>query len=357
MENEKQTWENVVQYVHDNNVNCDFWVGDTLDVPMTKEVAELAKDNFDRYKAAGGKVDHIRVTEDPREAVAISRLKGAQACYAWSASTLQPWKLTAHVMRENLAKGAKVNLQTYTVARQVLPSEKQPGQWVVQTDRGDIECSRVVHASNAYSAAIEPLLRGLITPAPHLCNKVIPPRSFSGSKALSNSYGVLLDNGATYSINSRLGGDGNIMFGGSNPGQAKFNEWLQNHPERCTDDGFANIEVIKNAVVEFTEKEFDGWSAAALAPGQGFDYSWSGILGMSADGVPFVGELPGLQGQWICAGHHGHGMARIFTAAPGLVRLMKGDSWEDVGLPGPFQITLERMQRLSNASKKKVVAL
>jgi len=30
-----------------------------------------------------------------------------------------------------------------------------------------------------------------------------------------------------------------------------------------------------------------------------------GALLQSADGVPFVGELPGLPGQWICAGHHG----------------------------------------------------
>lgn len=25
----------------------------------------------------------------------------------------------------------------------------------------------------------------------------------------------------------------------------------------------------------------------------------------SADGVPFIGEIPNLKGQWICAGHHG----------------------------------------------------
>ncbi|RDW60294.1 hypothetical protein BP5796_11900 [Coleophoma crateriformis] len=68
--------------------------------------------------------------------------------------------------------------------------------------------------------------------------------------------------------------------------------------------------------------------------------------GASADGVPFVGPLPGLPGQWVCAGHSGHGMARIFTAAPGLVKLMNGKSWAETQLPDVYQITQERMERL-----------
>lgn len=68
MENEQQTWSGLVQYIRDNNVDCDLWVGDTLDVPLTPEAAEVAKNTFDRFKAAGGKVDHIKVTQDPTKA-------------------------------------------------------------------------------------------------------------------------------------------------------------------------------------------------------------------------------------------------------------------------------------------------
>lgn len=354
LENELQTWERVVKYVRDNNVDCEFWEGENLDVPLTKEVAELAKDNFDRLKAAGGKVDHIKVTQDPKEAEAISRLKGAQACYSWRASTLHPWKLTAHVMRDSIAKGA--NLQTYTVVRKVVASSGAKGRWVVQTDRGAIECGRVVHASNAYSAAVEPSLRGLITPSPHMCTKIFPPASFAGSKALKTSYGILLPDGATFTVNARLGGNGNLFVGGTNPGQAKFNEWVRENPERCADDSFAGVEVVEEAVQDFVGKTFDGWAAgAASGPVKLHSHIWSGIAAFSADGVPFIGELPGLSGQWICAGHHGHGMGRIFTAAPGLVRLIKGDSWEDVGLPDPYQATSERMERLRNSVAKKIV--
>lgn len=40
------------------------------------------------------------------------------------------------------------------------------------------------------------------------------------------------------------------------------------------------------------------------------------------------------------------GMARIFTAAPGLVKLMGGSTWAETQLPEVYQITPARVQRL-----------
>lgn len=39
-------------------------------------------------------------------------------------------------------------------------------------------------------------------------------------------------------------------------------------------------------------------------------------------------------------------MARIFTAAPGLVKLMGGSSWAETKLPEAFEITSKRMGKL-----------
>ena len=44
------------------------------------------------------------------------------------------------------------------------------------------------------------------------------------------------------------------------------------------------------------------------------------------------------------------GMARIFTAAPGLVKLMNGEEWKDIGLPDVYRVTPERLERLRKAS-------
>jgi len=302
LDNEQATWEALVAYVKENNVDCDLWVGETLDIPLDDEVAKLAKEMFERYAAAGGKVDGIQVTHDPVEAAQKTCIKNAKACYAWQASTLQPWKLTAHIMRENITMGA--NLQTRTTAKSISEGAES-WKWTVHTKRGDIACDTVVHATNAYSAALEPSLRGIITPKPHMCNRVVPPQSFSGSKAISNSYGILLPDGAFFSINPRSSSDGNIMFGGSNPGQKELDAWVEKNPKNCTNDGLANLESVTKHVRTFAESEFEGWKDAPTGPGEGFEYSWSGIIGLSADGVPFVGELPGKPGQYICAGHHG----------------------------------------------------
>ena len=206
-------------------------------------------------------------------------------------------------MRENIKNG--VNLQTYTVAKSVGESTSSSHKWTVQTNRGIVACNTVVYASNAYTAAIEPSLRGAITPKPHMCNKVVPPKSCSGSKAIQNSYGVLLPDGALFSINPRCTADGMLMFGGSNPGQKQLDDWVERHPEHCIDDGLSRVENVTDCVRDFVTDNFTGWSSDGFGPGEGFDYSWSGIIGLSADGVPFVGELPGKSGQWICAGHHG----------------------------------------------------
>lgn len=314
IKNEGETWKALVEYVRENEVDCDLWVGDTLDVPVDEEVAKTAKEVFQRYKDAGGDVGHIRVTENEDEARQWSKIKSAKACYAWEASTLQPWKLTAHIMRENIKMG--VNLQTHTLATSISPSPtstssnlsegKSNRKWVVHTSRGYISCSTIVHATNGYSAALEPSLQGIISPKPHICNQFIPPAQISGSKALMNSYGVLLPDGAMFSINSRPSSDGSLMFGGSNAGQKKLDEWTQGSAERSVDDGIANVEGVTREVREFVRRELVGQDGEVeYAPGEGCVYSWSGIAGMSADGVPFVGEVPGKEGQWICAGHHG----------------------------------------------------
>jgi hypothetical protein len=88
-----------------------------MDVPLNEDVANVAREVLKRYEKAGGKVDHIKITHNLAEAAKVSRIKGAKVCYAWKASTLQPWEFTAHIMRENLENG--LNLQIYTVAKSI----------------------------------------------------------------------------------------------------------------------------------------------------------------------------------------------------------------------------------------------
>ncbi|KAL1737943.1 FAD dependent oxidoreductase-domain-containing protein, partial [Schizophyllum fasciatum] len=222
--NEQETWEKIVAYVRENDVDCDLWVGKTLDVPVTDEVAESTAAIFEACKAAGGPVDKVEVITDKAEAVKRSRIKSACAVYSWDASTLYPWKLVAHVIRRCLNMG--LNLQTWTPALSVSPSPIAPGHWAVATARGTITAPTVVHCTNAYAGALLPELRPVLQPRPHMCNRAVPPRAWSGRGALRNSYGVLLPGGALFSINPRCSADGVVLFGGSNPGQAALEAYV-----------------------------------------------------------------------------------------------------------------------------------
>lgn len=197
-------------------------------------------------------------------------------------------------MRKNLSKG--VNLQTRTKATNVA-QVAQAGQtsdadlksnanakswkWEVQTARGAIHCSQVIHATNAYSSALEPSLRGLIYPSPHMCNRIKPPVEFDESNptGLTNSYGVLLPEGGLFSINQRSTNEGStegsVLFGGSNSGQAAFERWINEpgYPERGVDDGIETFGPVTEAVREFAEGEIAGWKAEFRVDG------WSGIIG------------------------------------------------------------------------------
>ncbi|OWZ50580.1 hypothetical protein C368_06725 [Cryptococcus neoformans 125.91] len=342
LKNEQDTWESMAAYVKKHNVECDFWIGKTLDVCMTDEVAEAAAKTFSDYMEAGGDISKIEVTTDSNKAEEVSRLKGARAVYAWDASTLHPWKLVVHIVQQALDLG--LSLQTWTPVTSISGSAHQ---WTVHTDRGSIITGRVVHTTNAYAGFLLPEMEGAIRPTPHMCDKVIPPTSYSGTKSLQNSYAVIYPTGL-YSINARLNADGAVLFGGSAPNQQRLLDYVaEDLKNRQTDDSLTNFEPVTEAVRKLGREGFE-WDLPKGAKGTTarYDYSWSGIIGRSADDVPFIGAVPDKPGQWMSCGHNGHGMARIFTAAPALAKMVQGAAWAEAGLPQCFEITKERLEKL-----------
>ncbi|KAF5374253.1 hypothetical protein D9758_004538 [Tetrapyrgos nigripes] len=352
--NEQETFEKLVSYVKEEGIDCDLWVGQTLDVAMTEEIATRCAENYTQLEADGGNVSKVEWIKDRDEARKRSRVPNAVSVFSWEAGSFYPWKVVAHMIKKCLAYGNdKFNLQTWTTVKSVTKStpdsakEGNEEKWIVETDRGSTIAKTVVFASNAYTAALLPEFTGVVVPHPHMCTKLIPPPAFSGSKALQNTYGVLVPNNALFSINPRSSTDGIVLFGGSNPGQGELIKWVKEHPEDRVNDGLSGFKPVSDAVREWVGKE---WKESGLdlnaGPGQGVDYQWSGIIGFTSDGLPLIGPIPNKSGLWMCAGHNGHGMARIFTAAPGLVHLMQGGTWEETNLPECFELTEERLERM-----------
>lgn len=76
------------------------------------------------------------------------------------------------------------------------------------------------------------------------------------------------------------------------------------------------------------------------------------VLGYSFDFMPHVGKVPGRSGHFIIAGFTGYGMPKILLSSKGLAAMvLDGVSFQQTGLPGPFQTTTQRNESKSNPMK------
>ena len=132
----------------------------------------------------------------------------------------------------------------------------------MHTERGDVQTPTVVHATNAYAGYLLPQLNAVIRPAPHMCNRVMAPTSFSGSKTLQNSYMVFYDD-HYFTINPRSTSDGAILFGGSPTGTKQLYEYIDKNPDLATNDGLINFEPILKSVRRIGSEGFAWWAPRA----------------------------------------------------------------------------------------------
>ena len=70
-----------------------------------------------------------------------------------------------------------------------------------------------------------------------------------------------------------------------------------------SDDSTGN-EGMYQRLCQFPGKNFEGWEDGGEVEGS---QCWTGIMGFSKDGLPFLGEVPGKMGQFVAAGYNGHG--------------------------------------------------
>ncbi|KAK0210807.1 FAD dependent oxidoreductase [Desarmillaria ectypa] len=280
-----------------------------FDVAMDEEVAAKAASIFEQYRAAGGNVDHVEHITDRTEAIKRSRINHAVFVFSWDAASLYPWKLVGHIITTCSSKC--LDLQTWAPVNSVSLSGVSR-KWIVATERGSITTPTIVHATNAYASALLPEFKNIVKLTPHMCNKVISPWSWSGTKALESSYGVLFRE-ALYTpsthkqlrmvlsrlevaiqvlrrVDSRLVKPDNVLQP-STP--------LQNpnkHPDEQMNDGLTKFEPVMKAVNDFIQNKFSDWGSAS-APGEGLDYAWSGIIDNRADSLAYVRPIPGKPGQ------------------------------------------------------------
>ncbi|KAJ3539419.1 hypothetical protein NM208_g5501 [Fusarium decemcellulare] len=344
IENEKLVLQNVKNFVESNNIDCDFNYTTTLDVCLNQAYADSISESLNQFRDAGGDISHINFYQGD-EARTKTNLATAVCAYEWPAASNHPGKLCQWILNDVITKGAK--LWTHCPATKVLRCKGTDMQWDVHTPRGIVVAETVIHCTNAYAAFLLPELASILTPRRAQGHSYIPPPSLSGENTLKSTLALRYGPGHFFSVNQLK--DGTVILGGwATRSDADWTpEFLKDR--HTFDDTTHNPHMMKSSIAEFPRLAS---ASPPQRPGEGFSHVWTGIVGETPDAVPFIGPIEGLGGQWICAGFNGHGMARIFQCAPGLVKLMTGKPWSSTGLPECFQFTRERLEQFSRPRAK-----
>lgn len=191
---------------------------------------------------------------------------------------VNPVRLNNGVVRAAQRLGARLYPETEVFALDAVEN----GRFSVHTSHGQVDAGCVVLATNAWSPLLAGFLKDRIAPVRGQVLATAPaPPAFR--RAMSTNYG--------YEYWSQRS-DGRIILGGG--------RWAV--PDR--DEGYYAEEVnqpIQDALYAFLTTSFPALAGVAV------ERRWSGIMGFSRDGFPFIGPMPGRPRLIVAAGFTGHG--------------------------------------------------
>ncbi|ESK94387.1 fad dependent oxidoreductase superfamily [Moniliophthora roreri MCA 2997] len=321
LQNEMDTLNLLTELVEKESIECDFWKGHAFDIAISEEGAELLKAAYHECKADGGNIDGVvELILDPGEAKIESTIVILIRLIKQATASAHPHPLCIQKCIDNYG----LNLQTSTPVNSVIRAQTEDG-WIVRTARGEISTKQVVYATNAWTAHLLPEYLGAIIPTRI---QIVPTRNYSGSQMLLSS-SAWVDSKEKIDYIAQRPKDGIIIVGGR--------RWLipREHTVDQADDG-VKLDVHTGYLKEILPAYLEHWGPEA--PGEGMLCDWTGIAV-----VPFIGDLPDRPGAYICAGHVGHGMARILSCVQGLAEVMVGARWEESKIPECFRPTRDRL--------------
>lgn len=226
-------------------------------------------------------------------------------------------KLFSHA--QSLAKDSSIDISlevyTHALAEGISPSKRKDGRWRIKTSRGEISANQILHATNAYATYL----------LPHLTqtkNQIIPTRGQVISITPPTPPNHPNTNPSFASLSEYLfhRPSGDIIIGGARAFAGPPFE------AGVTDDSSVN-EIVGKKLRENVKALF-GWSEDGEVA-----MEWTGIMGYKETGHPLMGKVyqngQALEGQWICAGYTGHGMARAPACAETVAGMILADKFNE----------------------------
>ncbi|KAF5641375.1 gamma-glutamylputrescine oxidoreductase [Fusarium sp. NRRL 25303] len=334
---ELDTFNFLKDLVSEHSIPCDWeTVGGVHRVP-SQEILDIVTRHLDRLKKTNPELaDDIKVITD-QEQLKKLRVSGASAAiYQPNAAKLWPYKLVSWVLESLLeANDSSVfNLQTKTPVEHI---QRIGGSWVLHTPRGQIAARKVILATNAYTSHLIPKLSGYIVPVRGQVAALTPSE---GSSPLEHSHVWWTPDGGDDYLVQRPSGE--LITGGERLGSSDGQVGLSR--DDLIDPIIAQRlrASLHEAVRLRAPEESEDTSLQAT-------YEWTGIMGYSKDGYPWVGQLPASLGGedgglWLSVAYTGHGMPVAARCGIAVAHEILGIA-DGVKLPAQYRIDGGRIDR------------
>lgn len=201
--------------------------------------------------------------------------------------------------------------------------------WTLQTSThaANIKAHTTLLATNAYTPYLAPTFQSLIVPLRGQITAQSTPHS-----PLENTYSFIHASGYDYMIPRPS--SGHVVIGGA----------LSRLPSSGAEEyGTVDDSRVNPVISSYLRESLNGFFGTEEGKRHEVVHEWTGIMGATGDGRPFVGEVPGWKGVWVCAGFNGHGMVMCRKVAEGVVGMVRG---VDAGewFPGSFLVGEGRME-------------
>ncbi|KAK3066239.1 hypothetical protein LTR53_017499 [Teratosphaeriaceae sp. CCFEE 6253] len=320
--------------VEKEKLDCEFELRRSYDVFLDADEA----DNVEAGFSASLDQDHLwtrdRSLVDASFAEQLTSVKDAKTAISSPICSFWPYKFVTQLLSRLVERDA-VNLQTNTPVTAVTTDPS--GCNIIHTARGALKASKVIFATNAYTSGICPLFDGQIVPTSSTAAHIRPERPVAPH--LSDTYNIAYPQGPVDTeyvdyLNPRP--DGGVVVGGA--------KWTFANDRRCWYDNWDDSVQLPGAKAHFDglmQRHFLGWESSGAVT----DHIWTGIQGVTSDGMPYVGVLPGQEDrQYVLAGYNGGGNAMIFLCAKGVAEMvLRGLPYQATGLPSMFECRQERL--------------
>ncbi|KAF9235862.1 FAD dependent oxidoreductase-domain-containing protein [Melanogaster broomeanus] len=301
--------------------------------------------------------------EEARNRYSLSPL--AVGCITTRAGAVHPYRFVTSILSGLLEEHSKCfQLFTQTPCTSIIEPSTRTPFYSLNTPRGQLTASHVVHLTNAYVGGLLPNLADVVhrvreTMSAQRPGKGLHLNTAGDGKGCGRSY-IFYDSPKTKEfdyLTQLPDGEHELMFGGgleavpdagagqgcTSPGaRGMYDVHSAAHVSGALPIYFGPMNWGAEAEAEFVgDRDADGHERSPWAAGR-IKALWSGVLGISADEFPWVGRVtptisgrrvpPNIKhgkrmaapGEWVAAGYSGEGMVNAWLCARGLALMVLG---------------------------------